>query len=216
MAPGVQDAQDQGLRARKRRETRARLEEAALFFVQRDGLDEATIEQICERADVSARTFFNYFDSKEDALLGTRALELDEQTLAELDEQYRGADALESVLGLIFILCGPSIEHMIDQEQRVEVILRYPHLAARTVTRIARLSESLTSAVREILGSRPGWADADRFGGGAEALLGLCMGAVRHTVEASLARPERSTVAQLQAQSLALTRETVRRLAATE
>jgi AcrR family transcriptional regulator len=205
---------DDGLRARKRRETRARLEEATLFFVRRDGLDQATIDQICERADVSPRTFFNYFDSKEDALLGTQALEFDEHTLEELAKRYGDADPLEAVLGLIFILCGPSIEHMVDQEARVEVILRYPHLAARSVTRVARLSEAVTGAVRDLLAARPGWQQVDAAGGSAETVLGLCMGAVRHTVESSLSDPDRADVAQLEARALALMRETVRRLAA--
>jgi AcrR family transcriptional regulator len=209
---------DDGLRARKRRETRGRLEEAALFFVGRDGLDQATIEQICERADVSPRTFFNYFDSKEDALLGMQALELDAHTLTELVKRYGDAEPLEAVLGLIFILCGPSIEHMVDQRQRVEVILRYPQLATRTVTRIARLSEAITGVVRDILASRPGWQGVDLAAGSAEVVLGLCMGAVRKTVESSLplslSHPDRADLAHLEARSLALARETVRRLAA--
>ena len=61
-----------GLRERKRAQTRHRLEEAAVGLALRDGLDKVTIDAISERADVSPRTFFNYFDSKEDAILGVR------------------------------------------------------------------------------------------------------------------------------------------------
>ena len=61
-----------GLRERKRAQTRRRLEEAAIDLALRDGLDQVTIEAITERADVSRRTFFNYFDSKDDAILGLR------------------------------------------------------------------------------------------------------------------------------------------------
>ena len=35
------------------------------------GLAAATVEAITERAGVSRRTFFNYYPTKEDALLGT-------------------------------------------------------------------------------------------------------------------------------------------------
>ena len=59
-----------GLRERKRAQTRRRLEEAAIGLALRDGLDKVTIDAISERADVSPRTFFNYFDSKDDAILG--------------------------------------------------------------------------------------------------------------------------------------------------
>ena len=41
-----------GLRDRKRRETRARLEEAAVTLVLRDGLEQTTIGTISELADV--------------------------------------------------------------------------------------------------------------------------------------------------------------------
>ena len=53
-------------------ETRARLEEAAVTLVLRDGLEQTTIGTISELADVSPRTFFNYFDSKDSAILGLR------------------------------------------------------------------------------------------------------------------------------------------------
>ncbi|MEJ1229402.1 MAG: TetR/AcrR family transcriptional regulator [Galbitalea sp.] len=61
-----------GLRERKRAETRERLETAAVTIAARDGLEHATVDAICQAADVSPRTFFNYFDSKEDAIVGLR------------------------------------------------------------------------------------------------------------------------------------------------
>ena len=50
-----------GLRDRKREETRSRLESAAVTLVLRDGLEHATVDSISAMADVSSRTFFNYF-----------------------------------------------------------------------------------------------------------------------------------------------------------
>ena len=79
-----------GLRERKRAQTRHRLEEAAIGLALRDGLDKVTIDAISERADVSPRTFFNYFDSKEDAILGVRPPDISEQTLAEHRVRYDG------------------------------------------------------------------------------------------------------------------------------
>ncbi|GAB10468.1 putative TetR family transcriptional regulator [Gordonia araii NBRC 100433] len=58
------------MRDRKRAETLRRIHDAAVELTKRDGLADATVSAIAERAGVSRRTFFNYFDSKEDAVLG--------------------------------------------------------------------------------------------------------------------------------------------------
>jgi len=57
-------------RERKRRETTRTLISLARQATASDGLNGFTIEELCERAGISRRTFFNYFASKEDAVLG--------------------------------------------------------------------------------------------------------------------------------------------------
>lgn len=59
-----------GLRERKKRATRRALRDAAVHLVLEHGLENVTVEEIAVAAEVSTRTFFNYFGSKEDALLG--------------------------------------------------------------------------------------------------------------------------------------------------
>lgn len=61
--------QDTGIRERKRLETRQRIAETALGLFVKNGYDETTLDDIAEAAEISRRTVFSYFSSKEDILL---------------------------------------------------------------------------------------------------------------------------------------------------
>jgi AcrR family transcriptional regulator len=59
-----------GLRERKRAATRLAITAAARLLTARSGISGFTVEEVCERAGISRRTFFNYFPTKDDAILG--------------------------------------------------------------------------------------------------------------------------------------------------
>jgi AcrR family transcriptional regulator len=58
----------EGLRERKRRETRQRIAETGLRLFLANGYENTTLEAIAAEAGISRRTFFSYFKSKEDIL----------------------------------------------------------------------------------------------------------------------------------------------------
>ncbi len=64
-----------GARERRRVETYASLTDHARTFTVARGLNGFTIEELCEAVGVSRRTFFNYFATKEDAVLGVKSVD---------------------------------------------------------------------------------------------------------------------------------------------
>jgi AcrR family transcriptional regulator len=55
-------------RERRKLEVRTRILEAALALFEEHGMTETTVAEICERADIAHKTFFNHFPSKQHLL----------------------------------------------------------------------------------------------------------------------------------------------------
>jgi AcrR family transcriptional regulator len=66
-------------RERRKQEVRARIIEAAIALFDQHGFDDAKVSDICDRADVVTKTFFNHFATKQHLLR-----EIAEQQLATL------------------------------------------------------------------------------------------------------------------------------------
>src|SRR5207248_369458 len=83
----------QGLRERKKQQTRRAIAETAWRLFGQGGFDGVTVAEIAREADVSEGTVFNYFPAKEDLFFsGLEAFE------AELVEAVRDRAPGESVL----------------------------------------------------------------------------------------------------------------------
>ncbi|HXG40875.1 MAG TPA: TetR family transcriptional regulator [Candidatus Limnocylindrales bacterium] len=123
-----------GLRERKKDRTRRALEEAALELFGERGFDAVTVDEIAEAAGVSSRTFFRYFGTKEDVVLGP-FLELQ----AVLREALAARPADEPVLEVL--------RHGIDALARRLDALR-PSIARRV--RIVASSRELATRAHQI------------------------------------------------------------------
>src|SRR6476661_4598044 len=200
-----------GLRERKRAQTRHRLEEAAVGLALRDGLDKVTVDAISERADVSPRTFFNYFDSKGDAILGVRPPDVTEEILAAHRARYDGAELIESVIGLLITVMGPSIADSAFRETRMQVVRQNPHLLDGLMTRMAGVTDQLTAAVRQ-LAQQHGPSGAEVSDAVAETLLTTCAGGIRAATKQWTTTDSELSLDDMEQRAVALVREAIEKL----
>jgi AcrR family transcriptional regulator len=144
-----------GLRERKKIATRQALHEAALRLVAEHGLDAVSVDDIAERADVSPRTFFNYFSSKDDAVLG-----LDPEASAHQASEFLARPADETPVQALRAVARAQAEAMATDTElwplRLKVIDSTPALLARLAAAFGEGERVLAAAVAERTGTRAG------------------------------------------------------------
>jgi len=144
-----------GLRERKKQATRVALHEAALRLVAERGLDTVSIDDIAARADVSPRTFFNYFSSKDDAVIG-----LDPEASSGQIERFLARPADETPLGALRAVSRQQADEMSEDTElwplRLTVIDAHPALLARLAAAFGQSERALAQAIAERTGTRFG------------------------------------------------------------
>src|SRR4051812_49017424 len=73
---------NEGLRERKKRQTREAIAAAAMELFQARGFDAVTVAEVAAAADVSEKTVFNYFPTKEELVFSHGEDELEERAEA--------------------------------------------------------------------------------------------------------------------------------------
>lgn len=120
-----------GLRERKKRQTRRALQDAALALFGEQGYDGTTVEQIAEAADVSYRTFFRYFASKEEVLEADFSDLIERMTRAVTE---RGdAPLFDTLVEVGTDMCREFEARADFVLERNRVVLATPLLAARVL-----------------------------------------------------------------------------------
>ena len=139
----------EGLRERHRRRTAADLEEAALALFIEKGFDAVTIDDIAAAADVSRRTFFRYFASKEDVILSDHPRRLGELKEA-LDQRPTDEPVLTALRHAILSLAGTLEEQRDHMLSRFQLLTTTPALEARSLC----LQRNWETAVTAMLAER--------------------------------------------------------------
>jgi AcrR family transcriptional regulator len=137
-----------GLRERKKQRTRETIANAARRLFAERGYHATTLPEIAEAADVSTRTIFAYFPSKEDILFSD--FPIMKQALAQaLAERPEGEDALETVRK--FILSLDKFEKTDLDEQMRLCIESDETLRSHLRARLASLEELIAPAIAKDL-----------------------------------------------------------------
>jgi AcrR family transcriptional regulator len=139
----VEPGLEPGLRERKKLQTRDAIHEAAFRLIDEQGLEATTIDQICQAADVSSRTFFNYFPSKSAALLQFS------ETLISDDTRER---FLAARGGLVWALCdviGSNSDRRPDHLQMKKLVVRHPELMTTVSTMMLERRTQLVALAAE-------------------------------------------------------------------
>jgi AcrR family transcriptional regulator len=154
--------QPASLRERKKLATRRLLRSAALDLVAERGLANVTVEDIAEAADVSPRTFFNYFPSKEAALFGgsdpDRASRLRERVASEAPGEP-ALSALRTVMAQDAEAIADELRSLggdpADWLRRIKVAREDPQVLAAHAAQMAMIERAITEGLAIRLGVSP-------------------------------------------------------------
>ena len=134
------------LREAKRRQTRLDLITAALRLVDERGADRVTVDEIAAAAGVSQRTFFNYFATKEDALVGDPL-----EGCTDLRAHLSAAPADRPLLDALFDALVPAFQQIQDDREhwllRMRVIGNNPQLLPLLIAAASTAEQELAEAV---------------------------------------------------------------------
>lgn len=140
-----------GLRERKKLRTRHALGAAALELAVRHGLDGVTVEQIAEAADVSPRTFFNYFSSKEEAVVAAD-VERARATAERLAARPADEPVLTSVRAVVREMVDGADARARDWVRQVRLVRANPALVPHQLAAYAAMEQQFAAVIAERTG----------------------------------------------------------------
>ncbi len=170
-----------GLRERKKQQTREKIERVALLLFAERGYQATTLAEIAEAADVSPRTIFSYFESKEDILFCEEPSH-EESLRAILDARPPGSTTVDALREFVASMPPPDEQTML----RKKVVAEDPELQMKLRAHIGQLQGVLTESIARDLDAGPD----DVRPALVAASMTAAFTAVRDRLEASAGEPD--------------------------
>jgi AcrR family transcriptional regulator len=139
-----------GLRERKKQQTRETIARVALELFAEHGYEETTLADIADAADVSKRTIFAYFESKEDILFCDEPT-MYEQLKGKLEHRPAGATTVDALREFLTTMSWD--EHA---KLRKKIISADDGLRLSERARSARIEPLIVESIARDLGAEPG------------------------------------------------------------
>ncbi|MFJ8632722.1 TetR/AcrR family transcriptional regulator [Streptomyces sp. NPDC093568] len=146
----------EGLRERKKRETRQRISDIATGLFLEHGFVTVTIAEVAEAADVSVNTVYNYFPAKED-LFFDRSAGVVEQLSRWVRGREKGESAARAVLRELRAeveAVSPRLGLMEGYDRFMRCIHEAPPLRSRLWSLQQEIHDHLEATLREEAGAR--------------------------------------------------------------
>jgi AcrR family transcriptional regulator len=143
-----------GLRERKKQKTRETIIKVALELFAERGYEQTTIAEIADAADVSPRTIFAYFPSKQDILFSDRP-DYQERLARALRERPAGVTALDTALDVLRDFIAESLGPGPNEVLRKRIIASDETLRRSERARQVPVEQLMVEAIAEDLGAGP-------------------------------------------------------------
>ncbi|MER6612298.1 TetR family transcriptional regulator [Streptomyces xantholiticus] len=147
-------AEPTGLRARKKQRTRDALVRVALELFTTQGYEQTTVDEIVDTVEVSQRTFFRYFASKEEVAFAVQEV-MESHYVAALRRRPAEEGPLEALRNAVFEswdTIGEAVEEIVPLDLHMrssQMIESTPALLAASMRRSTVMEEALARLIAE-------------------------------------------------------------------
>ncbi|MFK0025532.1 TetR/AcrR family transcriptional regulator [Streptomyces sp. NPDC090798] len=148
----------EGLRERKKRQTRQYISDVATGLFLERGFDAVTVAEVADAADVSVNTVYNYFPTKEDLFLD-RSRGVVDRLARWVRGREKGESAAVAVLRELrdeVAAVSPRVGLMVGYARFMRVIHEAPALRSRLWAIGQEVLDNLEEALREETGASAG------------------------------------------------------------